>query len=83
MCVQCAHKVNIRVCYAQTVDLDNPWIACSICRSHKTKGIEHGFGQSSDTDVHHTEGCLSKLEFSAGMKPSDCLSLQSQTALIS
>ena len=32
---------------------DNPWIGCSIHRSHKTKGTEHRFGQSSDTDVCH------------------------------
>ena len=56
----CVHRVNI--CYVQTVDPDNPWIACSICRSHKAKGIEHGFRQSSDTDVRHTEGCLCRHE---------------------
>ena len=72
----------ILVCYAQTVDvdnpwimllvqvwicscMDNPWIACSICTFHKMKGTEHEFGQSGNTYVRHTAGCLSEQEFQA------------------
>ena len=57
--MDCAAQAWIHAC------VDNSWIACSICRSFKVKGTEHGFGQSSDTDICHMAGCLSKQEFQA------------------
>ena len=57
--------VHISYIYVQTMDMDNPWIACSIHRSGKTKGTEHGFGQSSDTDIRLMAGCLSEQELPA------------------
>ena len=62
---------------------NNPWIACSIFRSHKMKGTEDGFRQSSNTDVRHTVGCLNKQELVAGMKKSNRLSLQNHTTFFS
>ena len=83
------------ICYAQTMDVDNPWIvllkawiractdnlciACSIRRSCEMKGTEHGFGQSSDTDMPF--GRLFERAGVAGMKLSNYLSLQNQAAL--
>ena len=69
------------MCYEQAMDMDNPWItllkawictcaenlwiACSIRRLRKMKGTEHGFRQSSNTDINHPTACLSEEELQA------------------
>ena len=63
-CYTCATRITLCTCYAQTMDVNNAWIACSMHRLRKMKDTEHGFGYS-DTDACRTAGCLSEQELQA------------------